>query len=93
MLLITHNDRECDSLRHNFINLRLSQVVVIEEADSSILGILNDAVPQAERNFANDMFTVYVSTVTVDREDVDSSFEKGTFLRKSIFSFFLSLRY
>ncbi|XP_020285886.1 ionotropic receptor 25a isoform X1 [Pseudomyrmex gracilis] len=55
---------------------RMNLLVVIEEADSSILGILNDAVPQAERNFANDMFTVYVSTVTVDREDVDSSFEK-----------------
>lgn len=69
----------------------MSQVVVIEEADSSILGILNDAVPQAERNFANDMFTVYVSTVTVDRENVDSSFEKGIFLRKYIFFLFYLL--
>lgn len=55
------------------------QVVVIEEADSSILGILNDAIPEAERNFANDMITVHVSTVTVNRESVDASFEKGIF--------------
>lgn len=53
-------------------------MVVIEEADSSILGILNDAIPEAERNFANDMITVHVSTVTVNRENVDASFEKGT---------------
>ncbi|XP_025995684.2 LOW QUALITY PROTEIN: glutamate receptor 4 [Solenopsis invicta] len=51
-------------------------MVVIEEADSSILSILNDAVPEAERNFANDMITVHVSTVTVNRENVDASFEK-----------------
>ncbi|KAM0731734.1 Ionotropic receptor 25a [Formica fusca] len=51
-------------------------LVVIEEADSSILGILNDAVPEAERNFANDMITVHISTVTVNRENVDASFEK-----------------
>lgn len=54
-------------------------MVVIEEADSYILGILNDAVPEAERNFANDMITVQVSTVTVNRENVDASFEKGIF--------------
>lgn len=55
------------------------QVIVMEEADSSILGILNDAIPEAERNFANDMITVHVSTVTVNRESVDASFEKGIF--------------
>lgn len=55
-------------------------MVVIEESDSSILGILNDAVPEAERNFANDMITVHVSTVTVNRENVDASFEKGIFI-------------
>lgn len=54
------------------------QVVVIEEADLSILGILNDAVLAAEQNFANDMITVNVATVTVNRESVDASFEKGT---------------
>lgn len=51
----------------------------MEEADSSILGILNDAIPAAEQNFANDMITVHVSTVTVNRENVDASFEKGTY--------------
>ncbi|KYN04416.1 Glutamate receptor, ionotropic kainate 2 [Cyphomyrmex costatus] len=54
----------------------MNLMVVIEESDSSIFGILNDAVPEAERNFANDMITVHVSTVTVDRENVDASFEK-----------------
>jgi len=54
-------------------------VVVTEEADSSILGILNDAVPEAERNFANDMITIQLSVVTVNRENVDASFDKGTF--------------
>lgn len=58
------------------------QVVVIEEADSSILGILNDAVPAAEQNFANDMITVSVETVSVNRENVDSSFEKGIYSRE-----------
>lgn len=53
------------------------EVVVIEESDSFILGILNDAVPEAERNFANDMITVDVSTVTVNRESVDASFKIG----------------
>ena len=52
-------------------------MVVIEESDSSILGILNDAVPEAERNFANDMITVDVSIVTVNRENVDASFKTG----------------
>lgn len=56
------------------------QVVVIEESDSSLLGILNDAVPEAERIFANDMITVHVSTVMVNRENVDASYEKGIFL-------------
>jgi len=54
-------------------------VVVIEESDSSILGILSDAVSDAERNFANDMITVDVSTATVNRENVDASFQKGIF--------------
>ncbi|XP_014484092.1 PREDICTED: glutamate receptor ionotropic, kainate 2 isoform X2 [Dinoponera quadriceps] len=54
----------------------MNLLVVIEEADSSIMGILNDAVPAAEQNFANDMITVNVATVTVDRENVDASFEK-----------------
>jgi len=63
-------------------------VVVIEEADSSILGILNDAIPEAERNFANDMITVHVSTVTVNRENVDASFEKGT-----MYMYFLCISY
>lgn len=62
------------------------QVVVIEEADSSILGILNDAVPEAERNFANDMITVHISTVIVNRENVDASFEKGI----SFYVFYIS---
>lgn len=62
------------------------QVVVIEEADSSILGILNDAVPAAERNFANDMITVHISTVIVNRENVDASFEKGI----SFYVFYIS---
>jgi len=52
---------------------------VIEESDSSILGILNDAASDAERNFANDMIIVHVSTVTVNRENVDASFQKGIF--------------
>ena len=52
-------------------------MVVIEESDSSILGILSDAIPEAERNFANDMITVNVSPVTVNRENVDASFEAG----------------
>ncbi|EZA57395.1 ObirIr8a [Ooceraea biroi] len=54
----------------------MSLLVVTEEADSSILGLLNDAVPEAERNFANDMITVELSVVTVNRENVDASFDK-----------------
>lgn len=56
------------------------KVVLTEEADSSILGILNDAVPEAERNFANDMISVQLSVITVNRENVDASFDKGIFL-------------
>lgn len=67
-------------------------MVVIEESDSSLLGILNDAVPEAERIFANDMITVHVSTVTVNRENVDASYEKGIiFLRVSRTSLKISL--
>ncbi|EFN81309.1 Glutamate receptor, ionotropic kainate 5 [Harpegnathos saltator] len=54
----------------------MNLLVVLEEADLSIMGILNDAVPAAEQNFANDMITVNVATVTVNRENVDASFEK-----------------
>ncbi|KAL6267005.1 hypothetical protein P5V15_000085 [Pogonomyrmex californicus] len=59
-----------------FCQTPMDLMVVIEEADSPILSILNDAVPEAERNFANDMITVHVSIVTVNRENVDASFEK-----------------
>lgn len=73
--------RSIDGIKNDkYFFLVCFQVVVIEEADSSILGILNDAVPEAERNFANDMITVHISTVTVNRENVDASFEKGIFL-------------
>jgi len=69
-------------------------VVVTEEADSSILGILNDAVPEAERNFANDMITIQLSVVTVNRENVDASFDKGTFFSPRLLrELFLSMVY
>lgn len=61
------------------------EVVVLEEADSSILGILNDAVPAAEQSFANDMITVNFATVMVNRENVEASFEKGTQSREKSF--------
>lgn len=65
------------------IFLSCFQVVVIEESDSSILSILNDAVPEAERIFANDMITVHVSTIMVNRENVDASFEKGILIYRT----------
>ncbi|XP_032670681.1 ionotropic receptor 25a [Odontomachus brunneus] len=63
-------------LPFTFCQTPMNLLVVLEEADSSILGILNDAVPAAEQSFANDMITVNFVTVMVNRENVEASFEK-----------------
>lgn len=52
-------------------------VIVIEEADKAMLNILNDAAPQAEKNFGEDVVTVHISTVQMERANVDSSFKEG----------------
>lgn len=52
-------------------------VIVIEEADKAMLNILNDAAPQAEKNFGEDVITVHISTVQMERANVDSSFKEG----------------
>ncbi|XP_043516551.1 ionotropic receptor 25a isoform X3 [Frieseomelitta varia] len=41
-----------------------------------MLNILNDAVPQAEKNFGEDVITVHISTVQMERANVDSSFKE-----------------
>ena len=59
------------------IVLLFCTVIVIEEPDKAILSILNDAVPQAEKNFGQNIIAVHISTVQVDRSNVDSSYERG----------------
>ncbi|KZC07022.1 Glutamate receptor, ionotropic kainate 2, partial [Dufourea novaeangliae] len=54
----------------------LGTVIVIEEPDMSILSVLNEAVPEAEKNFGDDVITVHISTVTVDRGNIFASYEK-----------------
>lgn len=50
---------------------------MIEEADKAMLSILNEAAPQAETNFGGDIITVHISTVQMERANVDSSYEEG----------------
>lgn len=50
---------------------------MIEESDTSILTVLNEAAPEAEKNFGDDLITVHISTVQVDRVNVDASFDRG----------------
>ncbi|CAK9815491.1 Ionotropic receptor 25a [Anthophora quadrimaculata] len=70
MLLVT------SFLGPSFCQTPMNMLIVIEEPDTTILNILNDAAPQAEKNFGSDIITVHISTVQVDRSNVDSSFEK-----------------
>lgn len=60
-----------------FISECFPAVIVVEEPDTPILTVLNDAIPQAEKNFGDDVITVHISTVTVDRGNIPASFEKG----------------
>ena len=50
---------------------------MIEEADKAMLNILNEAAPHAEKNFGEDVITVHISTVQMERANVDSSFKEG----------------
>lgn len=52
-------------------------MIVVDEPDASLLSVLNDAVPQAEKNFGDDVITVHISTVELDRVNLAASFEKG----------------
>ncbi|XP_053972088.1 ionotropic receptor 25a [Hylaeus volcanicus] len=54
----------------------MAMLIVIEEPDTPLLSILNDAAPQTEKKFGDDIITVHISTVTVDRANVLASFEK-----------------
>ncbi|XP_046753834.1 ionotropic receptor 25a isoform X1 [Diprion similis] len=49
-------------------------MIAMEEADSSINGFVNDAVSSAERDFGKGIIKVDVSTVEVDREYEDESY-------------------
>nr|XP_003700444.1 PREDICTED: glutamate receptor ionotropic, kainate 2 [Megachile rotundata] len=60
----------------SFSQTSMTMLIVIEQADTSILSLLNDAVPQAEKNFGDDMITVQIATVQVDRSNLDASFER-----------------
>ncbi|OAD59386.1 Glutamate receptor, ionotropic kainate 2, partial [Eufriesea mexicana] len=53
-----------------------SIVIVVEQPDKSILSVLNEAAPQAEKNFGDGVITVHISTVQVDRANVDASFDR-----------------
>lgn len=52
-------------------------MIVIEEPDKSILNILNEALPQAEKNYGNDIISVHISTIEVERSNIDASFKKS----------------
>ncbi|XP_017892674.1 ionotropic receptor 25a [Ceratina calcarata] len=54
----------------------MNMLIVFGERDTSILSLLNEAVPQAEKSFGEDIITVHISTVSVDRTDVVASFQK-----------------
>ncbi|KAF7407327.1 hypothetical protein HZH66_001864 [Vespula vulgaris] len=54
----------------------MSLLIVIENEDSSILSVLNDAASSAEKDFGHDLITVHLSKVEVDRENLDESFQK-----------------
>ncbi|XP_012347986.1 ionotropic receptor 25a isoform X2 [Apis florea] len=54
----------------------MNMLIVIEEPDKSILNILNEALPQAEKNYGNDIISVHISTIEVERSNVDASFKK-----------------
>ncbi|XP_015174609.1 PREDICTED: glutamate receptor ionotropic, kainate 3 [Polistes dominula] len=54
----------------------MSLLVVIENEDSAILSVLNDAVSSAEKDFGNDIISVHLSKVEVDREHLNESFQK-----------------
>ncbi|KAK9303879.1 hypothetical protein QLX08_004603 [Tetragonisca angustula] len=54
----------------------MNMLIVIEEADKAMLNILNEAAPHAEKNFGEDVITVHISTVQMERANVDSSFKE-----------------
>ncbi|XP_046146027.1 ionotropic receptor 25a isoform X1 [Osmia bicornis bicornis] len=54
----------------------MTMLIVLEEADTQILGLLNEAAPQAEKNFGEDVITVEISTVQIDRTNLEASFER-----------------
>ncbi|KOX78575.1 hypothetical protein WN51_07436 [Melipona quadrifasciata] len=56
----------------------VGDMIVVEEADKAMLNILNDAAPEAEKNFGEDVITVHISTVQMDRANVDSSFKEDS---------------
>ncbi|XP_043249876.1 ionotropic receptor 25a [Colletes gigas] len=60
----------------SFCQTPMAMLIVVEEPDTPFLSILNDAIPQTEKNFGDDIITVHISTVTVDRANVIASFEK-----------------
>ncbi|XP_076619058.1 ionotropic receptor 8a [Colletes latitarsis] len=60
----------------SFCQTPMAMLIVVEEPDTPFLSILNDAIPQTEKNFGADIITVHISTVTVDRANVIASFEK-----------------
>ncbi|XP_076224221.1 ionotropic receptor 8a isoform X2 [Nomia melanderi] len=59
-----------------FCQTPMTMLIIVEEPDTPILTVLNDAVPEAEKNFGDDVITVHISTVTVDRGNIPASFEK-----------------
>ncbi|KAK2580489.1 hypothetical protein KPH14_006227 [Odynerus spinipes] len=54
----------------------MSLLIVIEKEDTSILGLLNDAAPSAEKDFGDDLLTVHVSKVEVDRDNLEESYQR-----------------
>jgi carbamoylphosphate synthase large subunit len=52
-------------------------VLVLENHDAHILGIVNDVVAEAESGYGANLIKMDVRTVQVDREYVDENYEKG----------------
>ncbi|XP_076163941.1 uncharacterized protein LOC143144944 [Ptiloglossa arizonensis] len=62
--------------KYNEVACFAKLLIVIEEPDTPLLSILNEAAPQAEKKFGDEVITVHISTVTVDRANVIASFDK-----------------
>ncbi|XP_078050194.1 ionotropic receptor 8a isoform X2 [Augochlora pura] len=64
-------------LGSTFCQTAITIMIVIEEPDEPLKNVINEAVPQAEKNFGDDVILVNISLVIVDRVNIAASFEKA----------------